>query len=111
MTEASNTPGAQPSDSAIAATFQRLLTHLRHRTDVQNVDIMGTAGFCRNCLADWLMEADGSLTKDQAREYVYGMPYSEWKAHYQAPASDEQLAALEARQARKAEANGSEENS
>lgn len=81
----------QPSHAAIAATFERLLAHLRHRTDAQNVDIMGTAGFCRNCLADWLMEADGSLTKDQAREYVYGMPYADYKDRHQGDASDEQL--------------------
>lgn len=98
-----------------AAAFRRLLRHLDDNKDVQNIDLMILADFCRNCLSKWLVsaaEARGTeLDYETAREYVYGMPYSEWKAHYQAPASDEQLAALEARQARKAEANGSEENS
>ena len=85
---------ATPGDVAKAAVLERLLGHLRHRTDVQNVDIMGTAGFCRNCLADWLMEADGSLTKEQAREYVYGTPYGDYKERHQTPASEEQLAAM-----------------
>ena len=104
MTESSSTPGAQPSDRAIAATLERLLRHLRHRTDVQNVDIMGTAGFCRNCLADWLMEADGSLTKDQARAYVYGMSYADYKDAHQTPASDAQLAAMKESVAKNAHA-------
>lgn len=94
----------QPSDAAIAATFERLLAHLRHRTDAQNVDIMGTAGFCRNCLADWLMEADGSLTKDQAREYVYGMPYAEYKDRHQGDASVEQLQVMKESVAKNADA-------
>lgn len=79
------------NDAAAATAFRRLLAHLQHRTDVQNVDLMGMAGFCRNCLADWLAEADGTLTKDEARALVYGMPYSEWKARYQAEATPEQL--------------------
>ena len=92
MTETASTSASpKPSDAAIAATFERLLAHLRHRTDVQNVDVMGTAGFCRNCLADWLMEADGSLSKEEAREYVYGMPYGDYKDRHQTPASEEQL--------------------
>ncbi len=100
MTETDITPG----DAAIAATFQRLLIHLRGRTDVQNVDIMGTAGFCRNCLADWLMEADGSLSKEQARAYIYGMPYDAYKARHQTPASDQQLRAMKESVAKNADA-------
>lgn len=79
------------NDAVAATAFRRLLAHLQHRTDAQNVDLMGLAGFCRNCLADWLAEADGGLSKDEAREIVYGMPYSEWKAKYQAEATPEQL--------------------
>jgi hypothetical protein len=77
---------------AIAATaFRRLVAHLQHRTDVQNVDLMGLAGFCRNCLGDWVAEADGTLGKDAARELIYGMPQSEWKAKHQTEATAEQL--------------------
>lgn len=78
-------------DKAAATAFRRLVSHLQHRTDAQNVDLMGLAGFCRNCLADWVAEADGTLTKDQAREEIYGMPQSEWKAKYQTEATPEQL--------------------
>ncbi len=70
-----------------AAAFRRLVAHLRARSDVQNIDLMNLAGFCRNCLADWYRdaaEADGeTLSKDAAREIVYGMPQAEWKAKYQ----------------------------
>lgn len=84
-------------DRLAAAAFHRLLDHLRMRTDVQNVDLMGTAGFCRNCLADWLSEAsDGMLPRDAAREAVYGMPQAEWKARHQSDASPEQLARMDA---------------
>lgn len=79
------------NDAAAATAFRRLIAHLQHRTDAQNVDLMGLAGFCRNCLADWLAEADGALTKEEAREVVYGMPYAEWKAKYQAEATPDQL--------------------
>lgn len=79
-------------DDKVAATaFRRLIAHLRHRTDVQNVDLMGLAGFCRNCLADWVAEADGNMEKDAARALVYGMPQAEWKAKYQTEATPEQL--------------------
>ena len=79
-------------DDAVAATaFRRLVAHLRHRTDAQNVELMGLAGFCRNCLADWVAEAEGGLSKDQAREVIYGMPFSEWKAKYQGEATPEQM--------------------
>lgn len=81
----------QISDAAAAAAFRRLVTHLQHRHDAQNIDLMGLAGFCRNCLADWVMDADGSLTKDEARTLVHGMPAAEWKAKYQSEATPEQL--------------------
>lgn len=87
----------QIDDQLAAAAFHRLVEHLRMRTDVQNVDLMGLAGFCRNCLADWLIEAsEGALSKDQAREAVYGMPQSEWKARHQSEATPEQLARMDA---------------
>jgi uncharacterized protein len=86
-------------DTTAATAFWRLVEHLRHRTDAQNVDMMGLAGFCRNCLADWLREAsEGSeepLSRDEAREAVYGMPYDEWRSRYQTPASAEQLKKME----------------
>ena len=80
-------------DNAVAAAaFRRLVTHLRHRSDAQNVDLMGLAGFCRNCLSDWVREAsEGALDKEAAREAIYGMPYAEWKKHHQAEATPEQL--------------------
>jgi uncharacterized protein len=82
-----------------AAAFRRLLRHLRARTDVQNVDLMGTGGFCRNCLSDWLAEAaeaeGAALSKDEARQWVYGMPYADYKARHQTPASEEQLRRME----------------
>ncbi len=84
------------SDAIAAAAFRRLVAHLQHRTDAQNVDLMGLAGFCRNCLGDWLSEAShGAFTPAEGREYVYGMPYAEWKARHQQPASPEQLARME----------------
>jgi len=82
-----------------AAVFRRLLAHLDKRTDVQNIELMNLAGFCRNCLAKWYAaaaeEAGESVNYEQARERVYGMPYSEWKAKYQKEATPEQLAAFE----------------
>ncbi|MFS0738400.1 DUF1244 domain-containing protein [Sphingomonas sp. 1P06PA] len=84
-------------DALAAAAFRRLVGHLRHRTDAQNVDLMGLAGFCRNCLGDWLADAsEGRLTRDQGRELVYGMPYAQWKADHQQPATDEQIARMNA---------------
>lgn len=80
-------------DKVAAAAFRRLVRHLRHRTDAQNVDLMGLAGFCRNCLGDWVAEA-GGMTRDQGREIVYGMPYAEWKALHQTAASPEQIARM-----------------
>jgi uncharacterized protein len=86
----------QIDDHLAAQAFHRLVDHLRMRTDVQNVDLMGMAGFCRNCLADWLGEASGgALTRDQAREAIYGMPQAEWKARHQTEASPEQMARME----------------
>ena len=88
-----------------AAAFRHLLAHLDANKDVQNIDLMILADFCRNCLAKWLMEAateqDVELDYDAAREYVYGMPFAEWKALYQKPASEAQLAAFDASQAQK----------
>lgn len=82
-----------------AAAFRRLRDHLQERTDVQNIDLMNLSGFCRNCLSRWYQEEANArgldLGKDEAREIVYGMPFSEWKAKYQTEASPEQQAAFE----------------
>jgi hypothetical protein len=87
-----------------AAAFRRLAAHLRSRADVQNISLMTLAGFCRNCLADWLAEAAAeqgrALTKDAAREAVYGMPYAEWKRKHHREASPEEVAAFERAQKR-----------
>jgi hypothetical protein len=81
-----------------AAAFRRLVQHLRERTDVQNLDLMNLAGFCRNCLSNWLKDAadaqGAAMSRDESREAIYGMPYESWKAKYQGPASPEQLAAM-----------------
>ena len=81
-----------------AAVFRRLVEHLRERTDVQKIDLMNLAGFCRNCLSNWLKEAADEkglgLSKDESREAVYGMPYETWKATYQSEATPEQQAEL-----------------
>ena len=83
-----------------AAAFRRLVEHLRERTDVQNIDLMNLAGFCRNCLSRWYREAaEGqgiALSDPDAREIVYGMPYKEWQARHQAPATPDQQAAFAA---------------
>jgi len=83
-----------------AAAFRSLVQHLQNRKDVQNIDLMNLAGFCRNCLAKWYMSAAKDrgveLSYDQAREYVYGMTYDEWKRDYQTEATDEQLKKFEA---------------
>ena len=82
-----------------AAAFRRLVSHLRDRVDVQNIDLMNLAGFCRNCLSNWYLDAARDagldLTKDESREAVYGMPYDEFKARYQTEASAEKKAAFE----------------
>ena len=81
-----------------AAAFRTLVQHLRERTEVQNIDMMNLAGFCRNCLSNWLKDAADAkgvaLTKDESREAVYGMPYEEWKAKNQKDASADQLAKM-----------------
>ena len=83
-----------------AAAFRRLVEHLRERSDVQNIDLMNLAGFCRNCLSNWYREAaEGEgveLSKDESREIIYGEPYAEWQAKHQREASDAQKAAFEA---------------
>ncbi|MFB9146486.1 DUF1244 domain-containing protein [Halomonas alkalicola] len=90
-----------------AAAFRRLLRHLDEHKEVQNIDLMILADFCRNCLSKWLVSAaeerGEALDYEAAREYVYGMPYSEWKTHYQQEATPEQQAAFAARQAQKQE--------
>ncbi|WP_027532454.1 DUF1244 domain-containing protein [Bradyrhizobium sp. WSM3983] len=81
-----------------AAAFRRLVDHLRTRTDVQNIDLMNLAGFCRNCLSNWLKDAADAqgvaLSKDESREAVYGMPYETWKSKYQGTAAPEQIEAM-----------------
>ncbi len=79
------------TDAAAAAAFRRLIKHLQRRHDAENIDLMGLAGFCRNCLADWVMEAQPGLTKDDARTLIHGMPMAEWKAKFQSDATPEQL--------------------
>src|SRR6185369_10017931 len=85
-----------------AAVFRRLLAHLDARKDVQNIDLMIAAGFCRNCLADWYREAAEArgieMDKDSARERIYGEPFASWKKKHQKEATPEQLAAFEAAQ-------------
>ena len=78
-----------------ADAFRRLVRHLQHRHDAQNIDLMGLAGFCRNCLADWIRDAGYPGDKAQARELIHGMPMDEWKATRQTPASGEQIARME----------------
>ena len=80
------------SDAVAAAAFRRLVAHLQHRQDAANIDLMGLAGFCRNCLSDWVAEA-GDMPKDEARAAIYGMPYGDWKAG-QPDATPEQLARM-----------------
>ena len=104
MTESTNMKEpdtAEPASTAIeAAVFRRLIAHLDGRKDVQNIELMNLAGFCRNCLSRWYEEEAGQLQqpvdRDTARERVYGMPYSEWKERFQQPATAEQLAAMAA---------------
>lgn len=96
-----STPATDPQTDAIeAAVFRRLLAHLDSRKDVQNIDLMNLAGFCRNCLSKWYVSAaeeqGAPVDYDAARERVYGIPYSDWKARYQTEASAEQKAAFEA---------------
>lgn len=82
-----------------AAAFRRLVEHLRERSDVQNIDLMNLAGFCRNCLSNWYLDAANEaglrVSKDESREHVYGMPYDDWKRLHQKDASDAQKTAFE----------------
>ncbi len=90
----------EPNPQLEAAVFRRLLEHLDSRKDVQNIELMELAGFCRNCLSKWYVaaaqESGIEVDLEQARELVYGMPYADWKANYQTEATPEQLAAFEA---------------
>jgi len=82
-------------DAQAAAAFRRLVRHLRHRHDAQNIDLMGLSGFCRNCLADWIRDAGYPGDKAAARELIHGMPAGEWKDKHQSDATPEQLARME----------------
>ena len=94
-------------DRIAAAAFRRLVEHLRMRADAQNIDLMGLAGFCRNCLGDWISEASrGAISRAASREAVHGMPAAEWKARHQSPATPEQLARMEASLALNAKLRG-----
>ena len=91
-------------DKLDAAAFRRLLFHLDNNKDVQNIDLMILANFCRNCLGDWYRDAAWKngveISKDDARARIYGMPYAEWKEKHQKPATPEQMAAFNARQSK-----------
>jgi hypothetical protein len=78
-------------DAVAAAAFRRLVRHLRHRHDAQNIELMALSGFCRNCLADWIVDAGAPLDKAAAREVIHGMSASEWKAKFQSEATPDQL--------------------
>lgn len=99
----------QISDAAAATAFRRLVTHLQHRHDAENIDLMGLAGFCRNCLADWVMEATneagGAMTRDEARTAIHGMPANEWKKKYQTEATPERLKKMKESVAKNADAS------
>lgn len=105
MTDATQSGAARSIDAATqleleAAAYRRLVAHLRQRTDVQNIDLMNLAGFCRNCLANWYQDAAKdkglAISKDEAREIVYGEPYKEWQAKHQKEAGADKVAAFEA---------------
>ena len=96
MDTISGDPLDQLDDAVAAGAFRRLVRHLRHRHDAQNIELMGLAGFCRNCLADWIRDAGYEGDKDAARELIHGMPVAEWKATRQTEATPEQLAAMAA---------------
>jgi hypothetical protein len=105
MTEDFTKPGSHDAgqEAIEAAVFRRLVQHLDSRKDVQNIDLMNLAGFCRNCLSKWYAQASSEagveLGKEAAREIIYGMPYDEWKMRYQLEATPEQQAAFAAQQA------------
>ena len=82
-------------DHVAAAAFRRLVRHLRHRSDAQNIDLMGLAGFCRNCLADWIRDGGFEGNKDAARELIHGMPMQQWKDRFQSDATPGQVARME----------------
>ncbi len=94
-----DSPGPDQQRDFEAAAFRRLVEHLRARGDVQNIDLMNLAGFCRNCLSNWYREAasaaDVALSKDESREIVYGMPYAEWQALHQTEVPDADKAAFD----------------
>jgi hypothetical protein len=90
-TTVADDPLDQLDDAQAAAAFRHLVRHLRHRHDAQNIELMGLAGFCRNCLADWVVEAGAPLDKAAAREVIHGMPAAEWKARFQSEATPEQM--------------------
>lgn len=98
-----HTPQGGGQEAIEAAVFRRLVQHLDSRKDVQNIDLMNLAGFCRNCLSKWYAQASSEagveLDKAAAREIIYGMPYDEWKMRYQLEATPEQQAAFAAQQA------------
>lgn len=94
MTDATKSLDSLP-DAVAAAAFRRLVRHLQHRHDAQNIDLMGLSGFCRNCLADWIRDAGFEGGKDAARALIHGMPMAEWKAKHQSEATPEQLARME----------------
>jgi hypothetical protein len=89
-------PLDQLPDAVAASAFRHLVRHLRKRHDAQNIELMGLAGFCRNCLADWINEAGAGLDKAAARKVIHGMAAGEWKTRYQTDATAEQLAQMEA---------------
>lgn len=91
-----NDPLDELPDQVAAEAFRRLVRHLRHRHDAQNIDLMGLSGFCRNCLADWIRDAGADVDKATAREIIHGIPMDEWKDRHQTPATPEQLARMEA---------------
>lgn len=88
-------PVEQLDDAIAAAAFRRLVRHLRHRHDAQNIDLMGLAGFCRNCLADWIRDGGYAGDKADARALIHGMPFDEWKSRFQTEATPEQMARME----------------
>ena len=99
MTDQTDPLNMLPDDVA-ADAFRRLVRHLRHRSDAQNIDLMGLSGFCRNCLADWIRDAGYDGDKAQARELIHGMPMDKWKAAHQTDATPEQIERMEASVAR-----------
>ena len=99
MTDQTDPLDMLPDDVA-ADAFRRLVRHLRHRSDAQNIDLMGLSGFCRNCLADWIRDAGYDGDKAQARELIHGMPMDKWKAAHQSEATPEQIERMEASVAR-----------